>query len=133
MGNWFIQNEVWEIRYTHSFTGLRKSYMNIHFQTKAEAMFELLKIKQRRKELKGMGYYLNRSGGSLEMNRVCTMGKNFRVRKIIINTRKMEINDIKPPSPQWLLDKYEDLIKVDRDNYSGLHDSIMSAIYKNYE
>ena len=43
---------------------------------------------------------------------------------------KMAINDIKPESPQWLLDKYEDL-KEDRDDYSGLHDSIMGAIYKN--
>jgi len=71
----------WQIRYTNIDTGDRLTYMNIGFESEKSAKDELRKIKEQITKLKGMGYYLNR-GNDFIKNRVCLIGKNFRIRKI---------------------------------------------------
>lgn len=76
--------EYFQIRYTDIDTGQRLTYMNIGFENKDSAINELRKIKDQKKKLNGVGYYLKK-GNSFLKNRACLSGINFRIRKIIIN------------------------------------------------
>lgn len=76
----------WEIRYTDARTGQRYSYMNVAFETLASAQRELERIKKQIKKMKGMGAYLNRAN-EYQVNYVCTIGKNFRIRKRKFNSK----------------------------------------------
>lgn len=75
--------EKWVIRYTNIDTDKRETYMNIGFEKEESANGELRKIKDQKKKLNGMGYYFNRDN-DFHKNRVCLIGKNFRIKKIKI-------------------------------------------------
>lgn len=70
----------WQIRYTNVFTGERLTYMNVKFASEFSAKEELRRIKREVAKLKGLGYYMNRSGG-FDKATICMVGKNFRIRK----------------------------------------------------
>jgi hypothetical protein len=70
----------WQINYTDANTNERKTYMNVAFESLVSAENELRIIKKQIEKMKGLGYYLNRTGEH-KVDYVCTTGKNFRIKK----------------------------------------------------
>lgn len=73
-------NFVWQITYTDSYTGERKKYMNIGFESRGLAEMELARINRQIEKFKGLGIYLKRPN-DFQLTSICQTGINFRIKK----------------------------------------------------
>lgn len=99
----------YRIRYTDSYTGERKNYMNIGFESKEDAEYELRKIKREIKKMKGLGYYLKRPDNQ-KFYYVTQVGKNFRI------TKTKNGSKLKTKVKNWCRYWHYNVIGVIRDN-----------------